>query len=187
MRRRCGKAGNEPVWQAANRLRRSALPPHLIGWLLDDSSLTRWLKQACNGRFAVRVLRQGWTVPMSCETAALKLPLRRRAMVREVLLLCDDVPWVFARTVIPKRTLGGPGGRLAFLGNRPLGELLFRDPRVRRGRLEVSRVTPALLGVESTQAPVWGRRSIFRLSERPLLVSEYFIGELPPWPGERSR
>ncbi|WP_303902809.1 chorismate--pyruvate lyase family protein [Thiohalomonas denitrificans] len=187
MKRHRGKAGKEPVWQAANRLRRNTLPPQLAGWLLDDSSLTRRLKQACDGRFAVRVLRQGWAVPMSCETAALKLPLRRRAMVREVLLLCDDVPWVFARTIIPKRTLGGSGGRLAFLGNRPLGEVLFRDPRAQRGRLEVSRVTPAVLEVESEEPWVWGRRSIFRLSGRPLLVSEYFIGELPPWQGDWSR
>ncbi len=186
MRIRCGKAGNEPVWRPANRLRRNTLPTHLSSWLLDGSSLTRRLRQACDGRFGVRVLNQGWAVPMACETRALRLPQRRRAMVREVLLLCNETPWVFARTIIPKHTLGGPGGRLAFLGSRPLGEVLFSDPRAQRGPLEVGRATPAVLGVESAEPSVWGRRSIFQLSGRPLLVSEYFIGELPPWPGGRD-
>jgi chorismate lyase len=42
---------------------------------------------------------------------SLRLPLR--ALIREVHLLCDDRPWVFARTIIPISTLRGRERRLA--------------------------------------------------------------------------
>ena len=49
-------------------------------------------------------------------------------------------PWVFARTLIPARTLRGRGRRLTRLGSRPLGQVLFADPKVRRDPVEIARI-----------------------------------------------
>lgn len=167
---------SEPVWTPARRLKNGTLPSGLAPWLLDGSSLTRRLREACGGALTVRILRQGWYVPMLCERRVLALPQRRVALLREVLLVCEGTPWVFARTVIPRNTLRGRYRRLADLGNRPLGEVLFADPGVRRGELEVARVDGVPLGVRGT---VWGRRSLFHAGGRPLLVSEFFVGPVP--------
>jgi len=93
---------------------------------------------------------------------------------------------VFARTVIPLQTMTGSVRRLARLGARPLGGLLFADPSVRRGALEIASISPgdtlygtATGGAGGTDgAPIWGRRSVFHLDNKPLLVSEVFLSEV---------
>lgn len=116
------------------------------------------------------------------ERRVLRVRRRQLALIREVRLLCDEVPWVFARTVIPRTTLTGSERRLAHLGERPLGAVLFADPRMQRGAVEVARLEPgsglhhhALQGTDGSVDALWGRRSVFRLGRKPLLVSEIFL------------
>lgn len=104
------------------------------------------------------------------------------ALVREVYLMCDDKPWVFARTVIPAGTLKGGRRRLANLGKRPLGAVLFADRSMRRSPVEIACLSPgqplfarAVAPLCVTPEAIWGRRSVFRLSGQPLLVSEIFL------------
>jgi len=177
-----------PRWSAARRLR-SALPPGLRDRLLDPSSLTRRLQLTCGPQFCVRVLAQGWGRPLASERRALGMKRGGRALIREVQLMCGDTPWVFARTVIPVRTLRGRQRRLARLGSRPLGAALFADPRLERGEVEIARLVPGdglYLRAATKGAPhgIWGRRSVFTLKGKPLLVSEFF---LPPLVHDRRR
>ncbi|WP_297528642.1 chorismate--pyruvate lyase family protein [Thiohalobacter sp.] len=171
-----------PRWARAGCYRRSQLTRELRQWLLDPASLTRRLVDACPGRFRVRVEFQGWGRPRRDEAQALGLRDRRFALIREVHLFCDDTPWVFARTVIPARTLGGRRRRLARLGERPLGAVLFADPGMAREPVELAAIRPgselyrhAVAGTRARPAVIWGRRSVFRLDGRPLLVSEIFL------------
>ncbi len=158
----------------------------MADWLFDRSSLTGRLREACPGAFRVRLLGQGWGRPLPGEDRLLKLALGQRVWVREVQLLCADQPWVFARTLIPPATLAGRGRRLTHLGTRPLGEVLFTDPSIRRGPVEVACIQPGQRLHRRIQndlppglPPVWGRRSRFWLDDRPLLVCEFFLPNLP--------
>lgn len=169
-------------WLEGKQLPRHQPGPALRDWLLDTGSLTRRVQAACAGRFRVQVEFQGWGRPRLDESLALHLRLPRRALIREVHLLCDDHPWVFARTVIPISTLRGRERRLAHLGERPLGAVLFADPHMTRGPVEVACVRPgqslyaaAAQGLRQRPAEIWGRRSVFRLGGKPLLVSEFFL------------
>lgn len=150
---------------------------------MDPDSLTRRLQRACGPRFHVRVLAQGWGRPLASERQALGMKRGGRVLLREVCLMCGATPWVFARTVIPVRTLRGRQRRLARLGTRPLGAALFADPGLRRGEVEVARLIPAD-GIYERAVPgggaevVWGRRSVFTLRGKPLLVSEFFLPAL---------
>ena len=74
---------------------------------------------------------------MSNEARVLGMSMSGRALVREVQLLCNGVPWVYARTVIPRRTLSGRQSRLAHIKSRSLGAMLFADPSMRRGELQL--------------------------------------------------
>jgi len=172
-------------WQPARRRLRSAAPAALWDWLLDASSLTRRLQLVCGAGFGVQVLEQHWGRPMASERRALGIRRGERAVIREVRLMCGATPWVFARTVIPVRTLRGPQRRLAHLGSKPLGAALFADPRLQRGEVEITRLVPgdslfdhALAAAGGEAAAVWGRRSLFRLRGKPLLVSEFFLPAL---------
>ena len=166
-----------------------SLPPGLANWLFDRGSLTRRLRCICADRFRVRVLRQGWTRPGRDEARVLKLRMEAWAWIREVQLLCGDQPWVFARTLIPVLTLGGRGRRLTRLGTRPLGEVLFADPTIRRGPVEIARIgfdqrlhRRAFADFIEPPDAIWGRRSVFWIDGRPLLVCEIFLPALPVSP-----
>ncbi len=179
-------ASLEPNWTALRSVRRSTIPDGIGGWLQDSGSLTARLKATCPGRFRVRLLRQEWERPLYSESRTLRMRLGEVAFVREVELLCDDTPWVFARTVIPARSLRGPARHLTLLGTRPLGEVLFADPHMRRGPMEVARLLPrhplyAAATAERMKTPdeIWGRRTLFHLAGAPLLVNEIFLPSIP--------
>lgn len=180
-----GKHALEPVWQSTLQLRRAALPLQWRYWLLSDASLTRMLQCRCPGRFDVEVLAQRMERPMLSESRALGRPPREVALVRQVHLLCDGTPWVFARTVIPLPSLQDGLQRLGRLGNKPLGAVLFADPATRRSPLEVARIHPhhrlyrLRRDDQPATQPLWGRRSVFRLHGKPLLVSEFFLPAHP--------
>jgi chorismate--pyruvate lyase len=130
----------------------------------------------------VRVLSQGWGSPLRSEARVLQLRRGERCLVREVQLLCDEHPWVFARTIIPATTLSGPQRRLARLGSRPLGAVLFADPSMRRGAVQIAAITArhgvfarAIRELKQRPQQIWGRRSVFRVAGKPLLVSEIFL------------
>ncbi len=174
------------MWRAADHVLRATLPRRLLPWLYDRGSLTLRLKQASGGDFRVQVLSQGWQRPLLNERLALAMRHQEYALVRQVLLICKGEPWVYARSVIPVRTMSGAGRQLAMLGNRPLGAFLFANNGVVREPMEIACVRPdemiyddALAGSGLEQQKVWGRRSVFRFEQKPLLVNEFFLPSIP--------
>lgn len=181
-----GGIWQEPVWRPADNVLRATLPSHLLTWLYDSASLTLRLQQASDGDFSVRLLSQGWQRPLLSERRALAMGHHEYGMVRQVQLICRGQPWVYARSVIPARTLRGAGRQLMRLGSRPLGAFLFAHRGVVREPMEIASVRPgemiyadATADLASPQASVWGRRSVFRFAQKPLLVSEFFLPSIP--------
>jgi len=179
----------EPVWKEASRLNRRDIPEQDLRWLLDPASLTRRIQSVCHRQFRVDVLNQGFQRPHLNELQVLGMRAPDWGFVREVQLLCGQQAWVFARTVIPRGTLTGPYRRLTRLKSRPLGAFLFADPTMERGPVEIARLTPgdklfpvAMNRLEDDSQEIWGRRSVFTLSGKPLLVSEIFLPAIPPCP-----
>lgn len=128
----------------------------------------------------MRVLSQGMQKLNHEEATAMSLKSVHSALVRQVLLCCDDEPLVYARSVIPVTTIQGAQRRYANMGNRPLGAMLFADRTMQREAVEVARLPleNSVNQYTKFREPVWGRRSVFRVSGKPLLVSEYFLPEL---------
>ncbi len=156
------------------------MPRHWQRWLEDRGSLTRRLIAASGGDFRVEILRQFIGQPTFAEARAVRLGNRRRALIREVLLIGNGVPWVFARSVLPLATLTGRRRHLRHLDDRPLGQVLFSDNSMHRGPVEVARIASATLPLALPAARLWGRRSVFRLDGKPLLVAEIFLPDFDP-------
>lgn len=176
-----------PNWRDHRRLTSRQLPYSVARWLLDRGSLTERLIRHSQGQFRVEVIHQGWQHPQPHEARLLRLRCRKQVMIRETLLLCNDVPHVFARSAIPVRTLSGPRRRLRKLSNQSLGALLFKDPTLRRSPFQVALASPHQFGVPADLAatlpqaePLWGRRSLFHLNGHPLLVAEIFLPNFQP-------
>ena len=177
----------EPSWGEWRLQRVSEIPVGLVGWLRDEGSLTRRVIQACGkGRFRVHLRHQDWGTPRYSESKLLHLRHGEATLIREVELLCDERPWVFARTLIPATSLRGSARRLTQLGEKPLGAVLFSDPHIHRGVTQIARLQPrhALFvsaSVNLSQKPqsLWGRRTLFHIAGRPILVNEIFLPEIP--------
>lgn len=175
----------EPLWRTRKMLITDSVPSELAPWLFDEGSLTRRIIQNCNRAFRVEILSQDWQRPMLNEAKRLGVHPEHRALIREVLLYCGDTPWVFARSVIPGKTLTGPRRFLGKLDNRPLGAVLFSDPGISRDALEVAQIHPgqrmfscATQRLSTSPDALWGRRSVFYLKKKPLLVNEIFLPSL---------
>ncbi|WP_455211453.1 chorismate--pyruvate lyase family protein [Kaarinaea lacus] len=186
MRHRARTCCRESLWQNAKALSKTGVSGRLRAWLLDDGSLTRRLRTLCPHGFRVKILDQGWAPPMVNEAHHLAISFHTRVFSREVLLQCDERSMVYARTVIPARTLKGRLSRLAKLGEKPLGEILFTDPHIHRRDLEIARLQPGELLFEKAQLAIaepeptmgnvmWARRSTFAYHDKRLLVSEIFL------------
>jgi len=158
------------------------VPADFAPWLFEQGSLTQRILFNCKKIFRVEVLSQKWQRPMLNEALRLGAHPEHHALIREVLLYCGDTPWVFARSVLPRKTLTGPRRFLGKLGNRPLGEILFSDPNIKRDALEIAKIKKgqrmfscATQRLNNPPNFVWGRRSVFYLHKKPLLVNEVFL------------
>lgn len=158
-----------------------SLPRSLRSWLSDRGSLTQRLKSRC-ASFRVAPLGVGMARAHADEYVLLGMAPGSRAYVREVMLLCDGVPVVFAHSVLPPAGLRGGWSGIARLGSRSLGETLFSDHRIERQPLAYRRVRrdhPLYRATARQQAvnarSLWARRSVFCLDSHPLLVTEVFL------------
>lgn len=180
----------EPLWLLAKQCIHAKLDSNLQRCLLDEGSLTSRLIQASAGNFEIRCLRQTWQLPLPSERRLLNIKTRQLAVIREVVLACHGMPWVFARSIFPASTLSGPLRKLHNLKNSSLGSLLFNTPSMTRSPFQLAKITGESNYLPSGlrhSEPVWGRRSKFMLYDKPLIVSEVFLPEFKPWPKPPSQ
>ncbi len=152
----------------------------LRDWLLDPASLTARLKKHSE-QFRVAVLGQAIEACSDIEANA-DILAGEQVLVREVLLYCDEVPQVFARSLLPLSSLTGEQQQLAHLGTQSLGQVLFNHPDLVRKKIEVAAFDQKSsvakiaehLSLKVLQ-PMWGRRSVFVLNAKPLMVAEVFL------------
>lgn len=130
----------------------------------------------------MEVLAEEWGKPDHSEAKLLGIPMSQKVLLRQVHLKCSDKLYVYARSVIPLSTLQGKHQRLQYLGDKPLGEYLFSNPTLKRSKIEWGKLTRssslfniAMANQPETDEPVWGRRSLFQIDTKSLLVSEFFL------------
>ncbi len=170
-------------WVSTPKLHINPAPcTKLRSWLLDKGSLTAKLIHLSDGEFRVQVLSQTHMRANRSEALALGITPHQLCLVREVLLLGNNQAWVFARSVLPLSSLVGVLRHLRKQGNRPLGAFLFSQPKLIRSPIALSLINrhhnyvpTAFMG----NTAVWGRRSIFYVASKPLLVSEVFLPDFP--------
>lgn len=137
------------------------------GWLFDSGSLTQRLIQKSDGDFSVEVLSERWQGVAEASTRAHFGPLHEdhEFWSRKVVLRGEGEPWVLAHTLIPRHSLLSPLERVLELNEKPLGEYLFSHPDLIRSGMDITRF--------ATHS--WGRRSLFYLFRKPIMVAEFFL------------
>ncbi|WP_171013484.1 chorismate lyase [Chitinivorax sp. B] len=156
-------------------------PHRLRPWLTERGSLTTRLVLRSR-HFQVEVIDQRLKHVNRDEARLVKLDVRRKGLVREVVLRCNDQPAVFGHSVVCPRHLRLTWRFLAKLGNRSLGSVLFANPLVARQPLHyqcIDRRHPLYRRVQqlfpNVPPRLWARRSVFLLKHSPMLVTEVFL------------
>ena len=169
-----------PRWQNNRQGTRHKLPAAVQSWVYEPGSLTRRLRAHYGSAVTVTVLMQVWGRPFLSEQQALKLNGQSYCLVREVLLHADGKPLLLARTIIPASTIKVARSNLSQLGTRPLGEVLFSYPKLERRVEAVSLIKPkrwtqSVAAKAAINQNVWGRRTVYGIAHKDMLVSEFFL------------
>lgn len=144
---------------------------YITSWLLEQKSMTQRLKMHCCS-LRVDLINQ-YVLPNDDLTPQERQLLgNSRSLAREVILLGDDVPWLFARSILPYSTLTGDEQDMAQLGTTPLGQRVFSAKKNRRDEINVANVTV-------NKSELFARRSRLWINDKPLLVSELFLPDAP--------
>ncbi|WJG09524.1 chorismate lyase [Aliiglaciecola sp. LCG003] len=159
--------------------------PHLRNWLLDTGSLTERLQSHCN-HFELTIVGQRQMQPELEEMSKLYNLTDEHYgqpwQIREVILWGNGQPWVFARSVLPNALCKAD---LAELGDKPLGMIIFNDPRFIRQPFQLLQLPEQStflqkLNINKVQ-PLWGRRSVFNFNATQLMVAEVFLPQCPAY------
>ena len=172
------------LMQSSRWLKKPTLIATYRNWLIDSGSLTARLKARYRD-FAVKPIKLEYAKVVTDELKGLGLKTNQRVLIREVLLFGNNQPVVFAHSVLPRVILRGAWNGLDRLGNKPLGETLFTNPKVKRTPLSYKKLSShhklfqhatAHLTIKPTH--LWARRSIFSLNCAKILVTEIFLPKL---------
>jgi chorismate--pyruvate lyase len=152
------------------------LPPiSLVPWLEATDSITLMAKTGCQ-TVKVHLLKTGWVYPSESQTPE---------YCREILMICDDSPWWYAKTRIPEKTFNKRKQIFLDLGEKSLGCLLFSDKGITRQSLHYysTNNSEATFQLAKKHVPLknellWARESIFQISGEPLFLLEVFLPKM---------
>lgn len=183
---------NETQWLESAYTDFGNLPAGYLESLLESGSLIDNLSGKAGNVMQVSVIREGWYLPLSEESAYLDIPPGQEAYVREINLMNYGRSWVYARSIFPIPAYHVIQQELSELGSAPLGNILYQHGKIFRKKLEVANIMPqqALYSkaglvheneyeeFNNNAECVWGRRSSYQIEEYPMLLIEIFLPDL---------
>lgn len=165
-------------------------------WIHDKGSMTARMRTVCR-QVDIHVMRQSRQPVLTTEADYLGLPQSTSesksesstALIREVIMICDGQPWLFARTVVPQQSLPTYEMAVISLGTTHLGSILFSDPTVSRTHFQYSYLHPKdpyrKWAQQNATDSLLARRSQFVKNNNPLLLTEVFLPAMQTALGEK--
>jgi chorismate lyase len=173
-----------PCWQSYKLfIQKHQVSPSVLEWLLYSGSMSNRLRHQCQ-KVQIKVLNQKWGLPQRHEMQKLHLSKRMSIFIREVQIFCDDVLWMFARTVIPSLTYERYLIQFKNLADGFLGDVLFTHPQLQRSEFELASLDPRChdyafaVSADNNSAFLLARRSVFYIDQYSLLLTEVFSPEM---------
>lgn len=175
---------NHPaLWQSLQDLPAALRPRGLWSYLAEAGSLTERLRARDPG-LQVQLLAHGHAALSEEDTALLKAKPEEAGYVRQVYLCSGEHrPWIYARSL----TAGPSEVWLKELGEQPLGDRVFANPRAERSPIMVAELDAhhvlhkealAHLSVQErarAAGPLWARRSRLTVEGAHILIYECFL------------
>ncbi len=173
------------IWQPCSQFEWHDFPPSYQEWLCYPGSLTERLRALSQNNLRSELQLAGWQNLDPDEIT----PLARKDLsphwVREITFRSGNNYWEWARTIIPPSSLVEEGKAFLDLGERPIGEILFKDPQLKRTEFEIAHLPkqhPYSIQAHSflnqKHDLLWARRSLLYYYQNPLLIYELFLPSL---------
>ena len=96
------------------------------------------------------------------------MALNGKPATAKVVLMGNDEPKVFARSLIPLITIEKGFAKLGELGTKPLGDILFEKEIFKRTKIVFAKF-------RNDKKLFWGRKSKYIVNSHPLSVMEVFF------------
>lgn len=162
---------NTPSWSTQMRSARFLLPKDWRDWLLNTHSLSARLQTLRSGEYRVEVLYEGYSRAFASEQHWVKTA-NQVFWCREVCLYLGATPVVYARTLLPSNIANPQLYAIRHLANQPLGEYLFSQPELKRGKISINACPDNELGLR------FCRCSSFTLAKQKVFIAEAFCEAL---------
>ena len=138
----------------------------VLSWLSESGPITNRIK--LSQKFELELLNDEID-EISKEEELFLNSVSETFRVRRVILLGNNTPVVYAKSVIPSSTIENGLSSLGKIGNAPLGDILF-TPGVFT-KLEM--VCASFLSKEKNV--YWGRKIKYSVNSEPISVMEVFL------------
>tara|TARA_B100001758_G_C18391882_1_gene603425 strand:- start:997 stop:1494 length:498 start_codon:yes stop_codon:yes gene_type:complete len=150
----------------SNKAMQNKLQNKLIkSWLLEEGPITSRIKS--NETFKLNLLKERIEKVEQIEMDFLGKNLGQ-IKIREVILFGDEEPRVFARSLIPVKTIDQGLSKLGELGTKPLGDILFEKEIFKK-------IDIVFAKFENSKNIFWGRKTKYLVKTLPLSVMEVFL------------
>ena len=171
-------------WQNKEIVRMKIKNKRLPTFLFENGSLSRLIQDRFRGKLHIDLINESWSTAITCEKKLLSLRNYEIIFVRESCLSCNNKKLVYARTVIPRKTLKVQNHTLTRLGKKPLGEVLFNNNKIFRENIKYAKIPlyNELYNKAKKHCDIYsdlyGRQSIFYVKNKPLLLIEVFLPDI---------
>ena len=152
-------------WMTSRNMSRLIKSQNIKSWLLEKGPITKRISK--NYEFELNLLKDD-IASINQEERDFLCHDGRDIKVREVILLGDRSPLVYAKSLIPCATIKFGFAELGKLGTKPLGDILFEK--------EIFFKTNVIYAEFSyNENNFWGRKTRYLVKDLPLSVMEVFL------------
>ena len=165
-------------------------PKCMADWLVYAKQISPRMKD-CYKDVQLNLIKQGWGTVFDDE-AELLPSAQSDLWIRQIMLVGDQQPCTYGRTVIPAETFHQYSSVFENLGNQMIGEsFLYKNAQMVRSAFQYAvcdaahplyRSVSQALNDPLLGAAVWSRRSVFDLMGYPLLLTEIILPTIRPYP-----
>ena len=137
----------------------------ILSWLNEGGSITSRIRSFSN--FKLKLLKDG---PGEVDIIEDDLIISNyeENNIREVILLSNEEPLIYAKSIIPLETIKLGLNILGNLKENPLGDILFSNPEIKKKYMLFARF-------QSKEEIFYGRKGIYKVKGYPFSVCEIFL------------
>ena len=137
----------------------------ILSWLNEAGSITSRIKSFSN--FKLKLLKDGLGEVDIIEDDLI-ISNYEENNIREVILLSNEEPLIYAKSIIPLETIKLGLNILGNLKENPLGDILFSNPEIKKKYMFFARF-------QSKEEIFYGRKGIYTVKGYPFSVCEIFL------------